>query len=115
MADIQMISTSTLIASIVGSILGSGVISAVVSGLFNNSSKDNEWRSNHLSEDKKIVRNILDQLHFYLELVEPLKNNHNKQYLEFDITTAKNYMSKLTRYLDIRNKYAAELLYTLRN
>lgn len=49
MADMQII---------VVTILSSGVISAVVSGLFNWSSKDNEWR-NHLSEDKKILRDLI--------------------------------------------------------
>lgn len=112
MADTQIISSTTLVTTVIGTILGSGVISAIVSGLFNHSSKDNEWRSNHLSDDKKVVRETLDELNRYLEMTQPLDNTHTEQHFQFDMKFATRYIYKLTLYLDIGNKHATELVET---
>ena len=106
MLDTHTISTFTLIVTIIGSVLSSSVLSSIITGLFNNSSKDNEWRSQHLSQDKGKVREYLELLNEKYKLLE----YKEYQFSDSDYKNHKWLLNILQLYFDINNPYS-KLIY----
>lgn len=102
MLDAHTISTTTLIVTIIGSVLSSSVLSSIITGLFNNSSKSNEWRSQHLIEDKNKVREHLESMNKEFGLLQYKKYEFSSAHIE----QRKWLLSLLKMYQDINNPYS---------
>lgn len=103
MADVQ----SSLISAIIG-----GVIVAIINNLFVRSNKDNEWRSQHLSEDKEKIREecmkIFNDCEGFdlIKLIEKIKNNQDLLNL---IATLHSSYYVIELYLDKQNVISDKL------
>lgn len=93
MADLQ----SAFVSAVIG-----GVIVALINNLFARSNKDNEWRRQHLIEDKNKVREHLENMNKEFRLLQYKKYEFSSGHIE----QRKWLLSLLKMYQDINNPYS---------
>ncbi|TXI92398.1 MAG: hypothetical protein E6Q33_06765 [Neisseriales bacterium] len=118
MSDPHTLSMVTLILTIVGTVLGSSVLSAIITGLFNSSNKNNEWRSQHLSQDKEKIREECMKIFNNCQqfnLKETIDKIINEEDSAKFITALNSSFHLIELYLDTTNIKSSELRKTILN
>lgn len=104
------------IITITTSIIGSGVLAALINGMFTLNKDSNALRNANLLDDKKELRNILNNILKELNIVNSISIIDKLYYdttMDFqsklELLKIWNYHSIFIVYLDINNKYQLEL------